>query len=50
MIAGVGEKRAHDLLIVFTSNETFRELRLSGLRDPQLTKALQENARIQLLR
>jgi AcrR family transcriptional regulator len=41
----VGEKRAADLLMVFTSYETFRELRLSGLSDAQLTKALQESAR-----
>jgi len=42
---GVGEKRAADLLMVFTSYETFRELRLSGLSDAQLTKVLQESAR-----
>jgi AcrR family transcriptional regulator len=46
---GVGEKRAHDLLMVFTSYETFRELRLSGLSDGQVTKALQESARTLLL-
>jgi AcrR family transcriptional regulator len=46
---GVGEKRAHDLLMVFTSYETFRELRLSGLSDARLTKTLQESARTLLL-
>ena len=48
--SGVGEKRAADLLMVFTSYETFRELRLSGLSERQLTKALQESARTLLLR
>jgi AcrR family transcriptional regulator len=47
--AGIGEKRVHDLLMVFTSYETFRELRLCGLTDAQLTKALQESARALLL-
>lgn len=47
--AGVREKRAHDLLMVFTSYETFRELRLSGLTDAQVTKALQDTARTVLL-
>jgi AcrR family transcriptional regulator len=47
--AGVGERRAADLLMVLTSYETFRELRLSGLGDAQLTKALQESARTLLL-
>jgi AcrR family transcriptional regulator len=42
---GVGEKRAADMLMVLTSYETFRELRLAGLGDTQLTKALQESAR-----
>ena len=46
---GVGEKRATDLLMVFTSYETFRELRLSGLTDAQLTKTLQQSARALLL-
>jgi AcrR family transcriptional regulator len=46
---GVGEKRATDLLMVFTSYETFRELRLSGLTDAQLTKTLQQSARTLLL-
>jgi AcrR family transcriptional regulator len=43
--SGVSEKRAADLLMVFTSYETFRELRLSGLSDAQATKTLQESAR-----
>jgi AcrR family transcriptional regulator len=47
--AGVGEKRGLDLLMVFTSYETFRELRLSGLTDAQVTKALQDSARTLLL-
>jgi AcrR family transcriptional regulator len=47
--AGVGEKRATELLMVFTSYETFRELRLSGLSEAQLTKTLQESARMLLL-
>ncbi len=46
---GVGEKRAADLLMVLTSYETFRELRLSGLSETQSTKALQESARTLLL-
>ena len=46
---GVGEKRAADLLMVFTSYGTFRELRLSGLTDAQITKALRESARTLLL-
>lgn len=47
---GVSERRALDLLLVFTSYETFRELRLSGLNDAQLTKTLQESASTLLLR
>jgi hypothetical protein len=35
--------------MVFTSYETFRELRLSGLSEAQLTKTLQESARMLLL-
>jgi AcrR family transcriptional regulator len=46
---GVSERRALDLLMVFTSYETFRELRFSGLTDAQLTKTLQETARAALL-
>ena len=46
---GVGEKRAADLLMVITSYVTFRELRLSGLTDAQITKTLQESARTLLL-
>lgn len=48
--AGLSERRALDLLMVFTSYESFRELRLSGLTDAQLTKTLQESAHILLLR
>lgn len=47
--SGVSERRALDLLMVFTSYETFRELRFSGLTDAQLTKTLQESARSLLL-
>ena len=46
---GVGENRAADLLMVLTSYETFRELRLSGLTDEQLTEALQDSARTLLV-
>jgi AcrR family transcriptional regulator len=47
---GVGERQAADLLMVFTSYETFRELRLAGLGEAQLAKTLQESARTLLLR
>jgi hypothetical protein len=43
-------RSAADLLMVSTSYETFRELRLSGLSDKQLTTTLQESARTVLLR
>jgi AcrR family transcriptional regulator len=47
--SGMSERRALDLLMIFTSYETFRELRLAGLTDAQLTKTLQESARALLL-
>jgi len=47
--SGVTERRATDLLMVFTSFETFCELRLSGVSEAQLTKTLQESARTLLL-
>lgn len=47
--AGLSERRALDLLMVLTSYETFRELRLSGLSDAQLTRTLQESAQTLLL-
>ncbi|HEY7177765.1 MAG TPA: helix-turn-helix domain-containing protein [Gaiella sp.] len=47
--AGVGERRAADLLMVLTSYETFRELRLAGLGDRQVRRTLQESARTLLL-
>jgi AcrR family transcriptional regulator len=48
--SGLTERGATDLLMVLTSYETFRELRLAGLSDAQLTKTLQESARTLLLR
>jgi AcrR family transcriptional regulator len=46
---GVGERRAHELLLVLTSYETFRELRLAGLAEPELTVALRGSAQVLLL-
>src|SRR2546421_1224140 len=40
--AGITERTALELLMVLTSYETFRELRLAGLSERQLTKRLQE--------
>ena len=37
----VSEARAHELLLVLTSYETFRELRLAGLSDRRITSLLQ---------
>jgi len=42
---GTTERRAVALLLVLTSYETFRELRLAGLSDRELTRTLQETAR-----
>ena len=47
--AGTSERRAVELLMVLTSYETFRELRLVGLGDRPLTKTLQEAGRTLLL-
>ena len=38
---GVSEGRAHELLMVLTSYETFRELRAAGLSDRRVTTLLQ---------
>ena len=38
---GVSEARAHELLLVLTSYETFRELRAAGLSDRRITSLLQ---------
>jgi AcrR family transcriptional regulator len=48
--AGVSERRAHSLLLLLTSYDTFRELRAAGLSDRELTKTLQESAATLLLR
>jgi AcrR family transcriptional regulator len=42
---GMTEQRALSLLMVLTSYETFRELRLAGSSDRQLINALQQTAR-----
>src|SRR5436305_6608337 len=47
--SGVNQRRATELLMVLTSYETFRELRHSGLTQPELTTALQESSRSLLL-
>jgi hypothetical protein len=47
--AGNTERTALELLMVLTSYETFRELRLAGLSERQLTKRLQESGRALLL-
>jgi AcrR family transcriptional regulator len=47
--AGTDEKRALHLLMVLTSYETFRELRLAGLSDEELTRELQASAASLLL-
>lgn len=43
--ADVGEERALQLLMVLTSYESFRELRLAGLPDAELVRTLQDSAR-----
>jgi AcrR family transcriptional regulator len=43
--AGMGEERALQLLMVLTSYESFRELRLVGLADTELVRTLQDSAR-----
>jgi AcrR family transcriptional regulator len=47
--AGIGERRALQLLMVLTSYETFRELRLAGTAERDLAKTLQASARTLLL-
>ena len=46
---GIGERRAVALLLVLTSYETFRELRLAGISERELTKMLQESGHALLL-
>jgi AcrR family transcriptional regulator len=46
---GTGERSAFATLMLLTSYDTFRELRLAGLNDRDLTKKLQESARQLLL-
>jgi AcrR family transcriptional regulator len=46
---GTAERRALELLMVLTSYETFRELRIVGLSERQLTHLLQESGRTLLL-
>ncbi len=41
---GVGERRATQLLMVLTSYETFRELRLAGVGERDITKTLNGSA------
>lgn len=43
--ADMGEERALQLLMVLTSYETFRELRLAGLADAELVRTLRASAR-----
>jgi AcrR family transcriptional regulator len=46
---GITERSAVELLMVLSSYETFRELRLAGLSERQLTETLQKSARTLLL-
>jgi AcrR family transcriptional regulator len=46
--AGLGEKRAHALLMLLTSYGTYRELRSEGLADRELVRTLQQSARLML--
>ena len=48
--AGIGERRALQLLMVLTSYETFRELRLAGTAERDLAKTLQASARTLLMK
>jgi len=43
--SGIGERRALQLLMVLTSYETFRELRLAGMAERDVAKTLQASAR-----
>jgi AcrR family transcriptional regulator len=47
--SGIGERRALQLLMVLTSYETFRELRLAGISERDIAKTLQASARTLLL-
>ena len=47
--AGTSERRALELLMVLTSYETYRELRLTGLDERQAARALQDTARALLI-
>ena len=47
--AGMRKRDAHDLLMVLTSYETFRELRAAGRSEDQLVRGLQDSARALLL-
>jgi AcrR family transcriptional regulator len=49
LASGTSERQAVEVLMMLTSYETFRELRLAGLSEQQLTKRLQEIARKLLL-
>ena len=42
--AGVGERRALQLLMVMTSYQTFRELRLAGIGEREMAKTLNASA------
>ncbi|MFL5823399.1 MAG: TetR/AcrR family transcriptional regulator [Solirubrobacteraceae bacterium] len=46
---GTGERRALELLLVLTSYETFRELRLAGLSERQVVRTLQDSGRALLV-
>jgi AcrR family transcriptional regulator len=46
---GLSERAAFSTLMLLTSYDTFRELRLAGLSDRELTKTLQANGRALLL-
>jgi AcrR family transcriptional regulator len=47
--SGISRRRAVELLMMLTSYETFRELRLAGLSERRLTETLQDSARTLLL-
>jgi AcrR family transcriptional regulator len=47
--SGIGERRALQLLMVLTSYETFRELRLAGMAERDVAKTVQASARTLLL-
>jgi AcrR family transcriptional regulator len=47
--AGTSERRALELLLVLTSYESYRELRLTGLGERQAARTLQDTARALLI-